>query len=184
MCRHAMAYAVLALSTFSVKAFAGAARKPSPQLLPKSTALGLNALSLGPRPGRGGDAAKVQSRQQATTLLCMAFENAASVLERTGKKVGPALSIPVMECPPLLGGCLPGCVASARSTRQIESLYRQSLSIFRLNRVDVSDDHRDRMRGARGERRAGSTRRSSRLTSPSSTSWLPSILPIRCTLNP
>ena len=104
MCRHAMAYAVLALSTFSAKSFAGAARKPSPQLLPKSTALGLNALSLGPRPGRGGDAAKVQSRQQATTLLCMAFENAASVLERTGKKVGPSLSIPVTECSPLLRG--------------------------------------------------------------------------------
>ena len=102
MCRDAMAHAVLALSACSLGAasFAdvSAGRKAPAQLLPKSTALGLNALRLGPRPGVGGvgedPGAAKRAQEEASQLLCMAFDNAASVFECSGKKVSP----PVIDC--------------------------------------------------------------------------------------
>ena len=64
-------------------------------LLPKSTALGLNALRLGPCPGKvvrgdGGRAGK-RAREETVSLLCMAFDNAATVFEYSGKKVAPSV---------------------------------------------------------------------------------------------
>lgn len=102
MCRDAMAHAVLALSasshTSASFADVSAGRKSPAQLLPTSTALGLNALRLGPRPGvlgaggKGGDpAAAKRAREEAATLLCMAFDNAATVFECTGTKVAPSV---------------------------------------------------------------------------------------------
>jgi len=128
MCRQAMALSVLALSVSFAASPVAAGRTASPQLLPKSTALALNALRLAPRPGslvaaeRGSPkkcqngqngagkdpvdkqgpgassklaaqhAAEKRAREEALTLLCMAFDNAATVFECSGKKVR-ALSV-------------------------------------------------------------------------------------------
>jgi hypothetical protein len=61
-----------------------AGRKAPPQLLLKSAALDLNALHIG-HMGKGG--VRQGTREEAATLLCMAFDHAANVVERT-RKVG------------------------------------------------------------------------------------------------
>ena len=132
MCRDAMAHAVLALSACShaSASFAdvSAGRKAPAQLLPKSTALGLNALRLGPRPGilgaggKGGDpAAAKRALEEASTLLRMSFENAASVFECSGKKVVfPVVNSSISITP--TGPHMPACFApEVQRTSEIES---------------------------------------------------------------